>query len=135
MMQPAQSPHLNISDLRFFACLTNRIRRERFGSIDDFVEVVKRLSYEYDSETLKMTWRRLFKMYKPMASKLRGHNFEVENTGTRKRQPNGFLARSIEVDQEASKVVLGWRVVSVEWSQDNVFQCTILRGLQRMDLF
>lgn len=50
-----------------------------------------------------------------------GDDFEVEHTGTRKRQREGTLAKLVEADREASKAGLDWWVDGVELIGDPVF--------------
>lgn len=67
---------------------------ESFGSIDDLIKEIKSMSYEYDLEMLEKVRQSLFKRYNQVLRKLEGNEFEVEYTGTRKRQcVGGTLAR------------------------------------------
>lgn len=79
-----------------------------FGSIDALVKGVNRKFYEYDLEPLERVWQSLLNTYTYVFRKLGRNDFEVEHTGTMKRQQEGTLARSVEVDLEPSKTVLNW---------------------------
>lgn len=45
----AQAPDLDMIDLGFLESMESRVRRERFGTIDDLVDGAQRLLREYDS--------------------------------------------------------------------------------------
>lgn len=70
--------------------------------------------YKYDSEALKRVCQSLLKRYNQVLRKMEGDEVEVEHTGTRKRQREGALARSVELDREASKAAWDWWVSGIE---------------------
>lgn len=61
---------------------------------------------KYDAETLERAWQIFLKRYKQVLRELGEHDFEVEHTGTRKRQREGALLMSVQVGQEAHTTAL-----------------------------
>lgn len=77
--------------------------------------------YEYNSETLKRVRQSLFERYSEVFRNLGENDFDVEHTETGERQREDTMARSVELDREASKTALDWWVDNVELSRDEVF--------------
>ncbi|CAM9393881.1 unnamed protein product, partial [Choristocarpus tenellus] len=75
VMQPSNSPDLNIMDLYFFRSLKCR----QFGSIEEMVKVIKKQYEEYDERTLERTWQPLFVVYNQVLRYNGGNDFSVEH--------------------------------------------------------
>lgn len=114
VIQSVQSPHVNINDLGFFASLKSRFWEERFSTVDDLVEEVKRVINEYDTENFKRVWQSLFKRYNQALRGLGGNEFEVEHTETKRRQREDALPTLVPVGQEAHKRALNRWIDGVE---------------------
>ncbi|CAM9503148.1 unnamed protein product, partial [Choristocarpus tenellus] len=59
VMQPSNSPGLNIIDLCIFRSLECWVVGERFGSVEEMVKVIKKQYEEYDETTLERAWHLL----------------------------------------------------------------------------
>ncbi|CAM9814633.1 unnamed protein product, partial [Choristocarpus tenellus] len=90
VIQPSNSPDLNIIDLCFFRSLKCRVMGEQFGSVEEMVKVIKK-QYEYDGTTLERAWQLLFVVHNQVLRYKGGNDFSVEHTGVRKRQLSGEL--------------------------------------------
>ena len=81
VMQPSQSPHLNINNLGFFASLMSRVWGMNEGSIDELVETVFERYAKYDDgDTLERVWQSLLKLYNQTLRKVDDNDFSVEHT-------------------------------------------------------
>ena len=86
IMQPAQSPDLNINDLGFFRSLKTRVLETKFDTVEKMMEVVYDEYERYDAETLERVWQCLFAVYNKVLEELGGNGYKLEHTGTRQAQ-------------------------------------------------
>ena len=93
--QPAQSPHLNVNDLGFFASLKSRVWGMNASSIDELVDIIFQQYEEYDIATLERVWQNLFKVYNQTLRKMGDHDLSVEHTEVTARQKAGTLELSL----------------------------------------
>ena len=73
--QPAQSPHLKINDLGFFASLKSKVWGMNASTVDELVQTIFDQYEEYDGDTLERVWQSLFKVYNQTLSKLGDNDF------------------------------------------------------------
>ena len=103
VMQPAQSPDLNVNDLGFFASLTSSVWGMNASSIDELVQTIFQQYEEYDGATSERVWQSLFKVYNQTLRKMGDNEFGVEHTRVTARQREGTLERVVKYDQDAFK--------------------------------
>lgn len=103
MLQPTQSPELNMSNRRFFGSLKCRVWRERFGTVDGLFEGVQRLFREENSGTLRWVWQNPLKRYNQVLAELE-ERFRGRADKKEKAAASGKLAQigCTVVDQDPS---------------------------------
>ncbi|CAN0400133.1 unnamed protein product, partial [Pylaiella littoralis] len=101
VMQPAQSPDININHVRFFASLKSRVWAMNACSVDELAESIYQQYEDYDGETLERVWQSLSKVYNQTLRNVGDNDFAVEHTGVRKRQREGTSEKVVKHDKEA----------------------------------
>jgi hypothetical protein len=101
VVQPAQSPDLNVLDLGFFSSLQRRVDEVDPASIAALRTDIEEAYWAYDKETMERVWQALFNVYNCILQEGGGNEYLLPHTGVRKRQVAGTLEREIPVDRKA----------------------------------
>jgi hypothetical protein len=104
VVQPAQSPDLNILDLGFFSSLQRRIDETDPQNLSALLDHVEDCYWSYDRDTLERVWQALFNVYNCILQEKGGNEYLLPHTGVRKRQHAGALETCVAVDRGAFAV-------------------------------
>jgi hypothetical protein len=101
VVQPAQSPDLNVLDLGFFSSLQRKVDETDPDNLSALLDHVEECYWEYDSDTLERVWQALFNVYNSILQEKGGNEYLLPRTGVRKRQLAGKLEECAVVDRRA----------------------------------
>ena len=103
IVQPAQSPDLNILDLGFFNSLANLAYDTDPESLCALLDAVEACYWEYDPKTLERVWQAQFNVYNCILEARGDNNFILPHTGVSKRQRAGTLPACAPVNRGGLK--------------------------------
>jgi hypothetical protein len=101
VVQPAQSPDLNVLDLGFFSSLQRKVDKTDPDNLSALLDHVEECYWEYDPDTLERVWQALFNVYNCILQEKGGNEYLLPHTGVRKRQAAGVLEQCAAVDRRA----------------------------------
>lgn len=101
VVQPAQSPDLNVLDLGFFSSLQRKVDESDPDSLAALLTHVEECYWDYPTDTLERVWQLLFNVYNCILEEEGGNDYLLPHTGVRKRQRAGTLERRVRVKRGA----------------------------------
>lgn len=101
VVQPAQSPDLNVLDLGFFSSLQRKVDETDPSCLAALFDHIDECYWEYDTDTLERVWQALFNVYNCILQEGGGNEYLLPHTGVRRRQDAGLLERCVAVDRKA----------------------------------
>ena len=82
VVQPAQSPHLNVNDLAFFSSLQKDVQMVTKKNVFDLLEAVKMACDTYPADRMDAVWRVVYGSFKGILTSV-GDNAYSHHTGSR----------------------------------------------------
>lgn len=102
IIQPAQSPDLNVLDLGLFASMKRRQAQVKLNAriIDGLLAKVAHVWNTYDGQTLDNVWAHLYAVYNAVLKFDGSNKYDSPHFGARARGKNQATSVSLQVDIE-----------------------------------